>query len=245
MDQTIFQLLSAIVSAVLVFISSGYVAIAIPFCIVVIVVIGLYYLLTSKQLRILDIEAKAPLFSQFLETLGGISCIRAFGWTSNYIESSYGTLDTSQKPYYLLWCIQRWLTLVLDLFVAGIAILLVGLANNIRGSGSTGYLGVALYQIVTFSTTLQVLVTEWTQVEMALGAISRIRTYTLDTKDENLPDETSDVDEEWPSSGAIAFENVSASYDSSTEPVLQNIYLSISPGEKVAICGRTGRSVFH
>lgn len=243
LDQTIFQLLSAIVSAVLVFISSGYVAIAIPFCIIVIVVIGLYYLRTSKQLRILDIEAKAPLFSQFLETLGGISCIRAFGWTSNYVESSYATLDVSQKPYYLLWCIQRWLTLVLDLFVAGIAILLVGLATNIRGSGSTGYLGVALYQVVTFSTTLQVLVTEWTQVEMALGAISRIRTYTLDTKDENLPDETGDVNDEWPSNGAISFENVSASYDSSAEPVLQNINLSITPGEKVAICGRTGRSV--
>lgn len=244
LDQTVFQLLSAIVSAVLVFISSGYVAIAIPFCIITIAIIGWYYLRTSRQLRILDIEAKAPLFSQFLETLGGISCIRAFGWTSNYIESSYATLNVSQRPYYLLWCIQRWLTLVLDLFVAGIAILLVALATNIRGSGSTGFLGVALYQVVTFSTTLQVLVTEWTQVEMALGAISRIRTYTLNTKDENLPNETGAVDTEWPSNGAIAFKNVSAAYDSSTEPVLQNINMSITPGEKVAICGRTGRLVF-
>lgn len=244
LDQTVFQLLSAIVSAVLVFISSGYVAIAIPFCIITIAIIGWYYLRTSRRLRILDIEAKAPLFSQFLETLGGTSCIRAFGWTSNYIESSYVTLNVSQRPYYLLWCIQRWLTLVLDLFVAGLAILLVALATNIRGSGSTGFLGVALYQVVTFSTTLQVLVTEWTQVEMALGAISRIRTYTLNTKDENLPNETGTVDNEWPSNGAIAFKNVSAAYDSSTEPVLQNINISITPGEKVAICGRTGRLVF-
>ena len=67
--------------------------------------------------------------------------------------------------------------MVLDLFVARIAIILVAFATNIRGSGSTGYLGVALYQIVTFSTTLQTLVTEWTQVEMALGASYQSCTY--------------------------------------------------------------------
>ncbi|KAK4864896.1 hypothetical protein LT330_001519 [Penicillium expansum] len=71
-----------------------------------------------------------------------------------------------------MWCVQRWLGMALDLFVAGIAIILVAFATSIRGSGSTGYLGVALYQIVTLSTTLQTLVTEWTQIEMALGAIS-------------------------------------------------------------------------
>lgn len=49
------------------FIASGYVAIAITLCIVVIVAIQLLYLRTSRQLRILDIEAKAPLFSRFLE----------------------------------------------------------------------------------------------------------------------------------------------------------------------------------
>ncbi|GKZ96685.1 hypothetical protein AnigIFM59636_011200 [Aspergillus niger] len=240
LDQTIFQLLSAIMSAVILFIGSGYVAIAIPLCIVVIVAIQLFYLRTSRQLRILDIEAKAPLFSQFLETLGGISSIRAFDWTSHYVESVHDSLNVSQKPYYLLWCVQRWLTMVLDLFVAGIAIILVALATNIRGSGSTGYLGVALYQVVTFSTTLQTLVTEWTQVEMALGAISRVRTYILNTKDENLPNETGLVSDKWPAKGAIVFNGVSASYDTSTDPVLKDINLSIAPGEKVAICGRTG-----
>ncbi|KAJ6784449.1 hypothetical protein PWT90_09718 [Aphanocladium album] len=240
LDQTVFQLLSAIMSAVLVFISSGYVAIAIPFCIAAIAIIQLYYLRTSRQIRILDIEAKAPLFSQFLETLGGISCIRAFGWTAHYEDNNCKVLNTSQKPYYLLWCIQRWLTLVLDLFVAGLAILLVGLATNIKG-GSTGFLGVALFQVVTFSTTLQVLVAEWTQVEMALGAISRIRQYVLHTKNENQTGEVGTAPVNWPdSSAAIEFQNVTASYDGESEPILKNLSFSVSMGEKVAICGRTG-----
>ena len=35
------------------------------------------YLSTSRRLRVLEIEAKAPLFSHFLETLSGLATIRA------------------------------------------------------------------------------------------------------------------------------------------------------------------------
>ncbi|KAM5429329.1 hypothetical protein McanCB56680_000032 [Microsporum canis] len=238
-DQFIFQFLSAIVSGVLVFIGAGYIAAAIPLCILALLVVQFYYLRTSRQLRLLDIEAKAPLFSQFLETVGGVACIRAYGWTQSYTERHYKALNISQKPYYLLWCIQRWLILVLDLLNAGLAVTLVAIATNVR-SASTPFLGVALFNIVTFSSTLQTLVTSWTQLETALGAINRIRSYSQDVKDENLPRENGSVTDDWPQSGAIAFKNISASYESPLEPVLRDIDFSINAGEKVAICGRTG-----
>ncbi|KJK82405.1 Multidrug resistance-associated protein [Metarhizium anisopliae BRIP 53293] len=239
MDQTVFQFLSAIVSAVLVFIGSSYIGAAIPLCIVALAFVQFYYLRTSRQLRLLDIEAKAPLFSQFLETVNGISCIRAYGWSEAYMERSYMALNVSQKPYYLLWCIQRWLTLVLDLFNAGLALLLVGIATNIQGSASS-FLGVALFNIVTFSSTLQTLVTEWTQVETALGAINRIRSFVLNVKNENLPEENLQVPQSWPATGKVMFDNISASYKSSNEPVLNEISFEVEAGQKVAICGRTG-----
>jgi ATP-binding cassette, subfamily C (CFTR/MRP), member 1 len=34
-------------------------------------------------------------------------------------------LDTSQKPYYLLFCIQRWLSFILDLMVMVLAVVLM------------------------------------------------------------------------------------------------------------------------
>lgn len=238
-DQTFFQFFSAIASAILVFIGSGWVAISIPACIVLLALIQAYYLRTSRQLRLLDIEAKAPVFSQFLETLGGVACIRAFGWTDSYKAKNVEVLNVSQKPYYLLWCIQRWLTLVLDLFVAGVAILLVALATTVN-NGSTGYLGVALFQVVTFSTTLQTLVTEWTLTETAIGAVSRIRTFVATTKREDTSNESGDVEDTWPAQGTVEWKDVVASYESSTEPVLKGISLSVQAGEKVAICGRTG-----
>lgn len=70
-------------------------------------------------------------------------------------------------------------------------------------------------------------------------AISRVRTYILDTKDENLPNETGYVSDKCPAKGAIVFNGVTVSYDPSTDPVLKDINLSKTPGGKVAIC-RTG-----
>ncbi|TQV93497.1 ABC multidrug transporter [Cordyceps javanica] len=239
LDKTIIAILSALFSAVLVFIGSSYVGAAIPLCIGALYIIQLYYLRTSRQLRLLDIESKAPLFSLFVESIEGLASIRAYNWSGHYMQRSIDILNSSQKPYYLMWCIQRWLTLVLNLVVAAVAILLVGLATNIR-SGSTGFLGVALFNIVSFSQTLQLVVTEWTHLETAIGAVSRVRSFVLGTEREDAIGETEDLPSEWPKSGSITFTNVSASYEASLGPVLQNIDLTIKSGERIAICGRTG-----
>jgi ATP-binding cassette, subfamily C (CFTR/MRP), member 1 len=87
-----------------------------------------FYLRPFCQLRYMDLEAKIPLFTHFTETLNGSATIRAFGWQDTFCEQNQQCLDYSQKPYYLLPCIQRWLNLLLDLFVAGISLVLVAFA---------------------------------------------------------------------------------------------------------------------
>lgn len=82
---------------------------------------------TSRQMRHLDLEAKSPLYRHFTETGSGVVTIRAFGWEEAFLQENQKLLDYSQKPYYLLFCIQRWLAVVMDLFVAGIAVVLVSI----------------------------------------------------------------------------------------------------------------------
>lgn len=224
----------------LVFTGSGYVAAALPLCVTLVFFVQKFYLRTSRQLRLLDIEAKAPLFSHLIETLNGLACIRAYGWSTKYMERSYDVLDSSQKPYYLLWCIQRWLNLVLDLLAGGIAVMLVAFATMVR-SGSTGFLGVALFSVISFSGVLQMFVTQWTQLETSLGAISRVKAFVEDTKPESTHLGTDSLPDNWPSTGSIVMNNISASYEKSAKPVLKGLDLDVKPGERLALCGRTGR----
>lgn len=107
-----------------------------------------YYLRTSRQLRLLDLEAKSPLYSHFIESLSGLVTIRAFGWVDNFKELNLKLLDVSQKPYYLLFCVQRWLALVLDLMVAGLAVILMILVVKLRTDISGGFVGLALLNVV-------------------------------------------------------------------------------------------------
>ncbi|KAJ5678957.1 P-loop containing nucleoside triphosphate hydrolase protein [Penicillium macrosclerotiorum] len=240
-ESTILAVLFCIVEGFLVFVGSSYATVAvIPFTIIAVYYVAQYYVRTSRQIRLLDIEAKAPLFSHFLEALSGLSSIRAYGWTENYQYQSKLALDTSQKPFYMMYCIQRWLNLVLDLIVAGIAVVVISIALSLRGTSSLNLLGIALFNIVNFSGTLQMLVNRWTGLETSIGAVSRIRSYVQSAQTEDLEHETEAIPTFWPEKGNIEIAGLTASYDSSPEPVLQDITLGICAGEKVALCGRTG-----
>lgn len=206
--------MSCLVEGFLVFVGSSYItATIIPFCALVLYYVARYYVRTSRQIRLLDIEAKAPLFSHFLESLSGITSIRAYGWTEEYQRRSQIALDTSQRPYYIMFCIQRWLNLVLDLVVAFIAIIVISVALSLKGNASLALLGVSLFNIVNFSTTLQTLIREWTGLETSIGAVSRIRSYVQQAKTEDLESEVEVVSAAWPFNGNVEIVNVSASYE--------------------------------
>ena len=165
-------------------------------------------------MRFLDLECKSPLYTHIAETLEGLSTIRAFGWQEAFIKTNIERLDTSQKPSYLLYCIQRWLGLVLQILVAVMAIVVVALATSLTGTTSGGRLGVSLSQIVTFNSSLSMLLVFWTTLETSLGAIARVKGFQEGTKSEDMPEETFIPSKNWPANGTIEFKNVSASYGS-------------------------------
>ncbi|KAJ1788844.1 Multidrug resistance-associated protein 1, partial [Coemansia sp. RSA 2399] len=47
-------------------------------------------------------------------------------------------------------------------------------------------------------------------------------------------------EEQWPSAGKIEFRNFSMRYREDLELVLKDVNLTINPGEKIGIVGRTG-----
>jgi ABC-type multidrug transport system fused ATPase/permease subunit len=198
-------------------------------------------------MRFLDLEAKSPLFSQFFESLSGLVTIRAFGWASAFEDQNLRLLDASQKPFYLLFCIQRWLELALDLSVAVIGAILMILVVKLRSEVGTGYAGLAILNIITFSQSLSQILRNWAELETSIGAIARIRDFVTNTASEDKPAEEIELQgtlnlPSWPSEGAIEFQDVYAYYEAKEGQahVLRNLNLSVQPGQKIGICGRSG-----
>ncbi|KAI0839686.1 ABC multidrug transporter [Hypoxylon sp. FL0890] len=223
--------------------SSPYLVISYPFLVGILYVIQKFYLRTSRQLRLLDLEAKSPLYTHFLDTSKGIVTLRASGFTSEDRAKNIHLLDTSQRPAYLRTMIQQWLGLVLNCVVAILAVTLTTLA--VRLHSNSGFTGASLVTLMGFGETLSGIVVFYTELETSLGAITRLKTFDKTAKTEDKDDEDIIPSEEWPQRGEIVLKGVSASYgiDPSTETpsrALKNIQLEIRPGEKVAICGRTG-----
>lgn len=191
-------------------------AATVPFCLGAVFVIQRFYLKTSRQLRLLDLEAKSPLYTNYIETLAGLVTVRAFQWQQDFNDRNSLFLDNSQQPLYLLYCVQRWLNLVLDMLVAALVVILVTLAvelRNLPGSISAGGIGVALVTAMNFNQSVSVLIRFWTSMETSLGAIARIKAFESQTASEERPFSPEPPPSVgWPSLGAIEFRNVSASY---------------------------------
>jgi ABC-type multidrug transport system fused ATPase/permease subunit len=167
-------------------------------------------------MRLLDLETKTPLYTLFTEITAGLSTIRSFGWTKEFLDESFQLVNTSQKPFYLMFCIQRWLELVLDLFVAGMAGLLVAIALQIPGSTSEGAIGLAMVNLLGLNLTLTTVIDQWTTLETSLGAIARLKSFIKSTPDENKEDER-ERPENWPV-GKIEIDGITASYRYASTP---------------------------
>lgn len=104
------------------------------------------------------------------------------------------------------------------------------------------------------------LVTGWTLFETSLGAIARLSSFERDTKPERRNGEDEKPPADWPHRGIIEFSDVTASYrfveaspddrscakeNSNQVNALRNVSFQILPGQKIGICGRTGRYVFE
>ena len=190
--------------------ASPYLCASYPGLVLVLYMIQKFYLRTSRQMRLLDLEAKSPLYTHFFDTIRGVATLRAFGWTLKDVEKNERLLDTSQRPAYLLVMIQQWLGLVLHLVVLGLATVLVSLATQL--STSAGFTGASLVTLIHFGEALSVTIQCYTQLETSIGAVARLNAFSEQVAPEDLEGEDCVPPSNWPDRGRISISRLSASY---------------------------------
>ncbi|KAL2867379.1 P-loop containing nucleoside triphosphate hydrolase protein [Aspergillus lucknowensis] len=203
---------TCLVKLVILCIFAKYLSIVVPFAGAVVYFTQNFYLRTSRQLRFLDIEAKAPLYTHFLELVRGAA------------TRCLSLLDVSQRPVYLLYCVQQCLGFFLDMLVTILAVILIATVAFFRD----------------YIQSRGRLVKDWTNMETSIGAVSRVKGYTSTTDAEETANIVPSLPGGWPAAGRVELSGAVASYASRSEPVLKDISMSIRVGEKIAVCGPSG-----
>ncbi|KAF2668989.1 P-loop containing nucleoside triphosphate hydrolase protein [Microthyrium microscopicum] len=237
------SLIACIVQLAFVAMSSVYMVATLPPLLLILYFTQTFYLRTSRQLRYLDLEAKSPLYQQFTETIEGVATIRALRSQEWFLSIFSTRLDESQKPHYLLLCVQRWLGLVLNMVLGATAVVLVAISCTTRLS-SAGGLGVALTTILAMNGQLHNLISAWTQAETSIGSVARTKEYATATPNENSPStiaQWNSHESTWPK-GDIQISKLTTKYGTrgNEHVALQDISISFESGQNIGICGRTG-----
>ncbi|KAJ6779367.1 hypothetical protein PWT90_04032 [Aphanocladium album] len=240
----IYMSVTTLVQVGMVLSGADYMAAVLP------VLVGLFYLVqhcylhTSRQLRHLEIEQQAPLVTSFREAAEGLAYIRSFGWQEFILKRNLRLLDNSQRPFYLLFCAQQLLSFILDSISSGMATLLAIITLFAQGSSTDSSSGMAFLTLLVLGRSFNRVITAWTNMETALGSVSRLRIF-LDNTPVESDEGTVPPPANWPTHGAVQIWNVSARYHCNVDEkhersVVQDVCLSVEPGQKIGIMGRTG-----
>ena len=186
-----------------------------------------------------DLEAQSEAESYMVESLTGIETLKASGvehralnhWSNLFFKQ----LNLSLKRGHLEVVISTIISTIST--VSPVLLLLIGAMYVLDGSMTLGTM-LALQAIATqFLSPLSSLVSAGQQLQVAGAHLERI-TDVLTTEPEQP--EKQNLKKVPRLGGRIELRKISFSYDTNTPPALLNISVSIEPGQKIALVGRTG-----
>jgi len=231
-----FEVLAVIITISL---SSPEFLIAVALILVLLYIIKIFYIKTSRQIKRLESSSNAPIYAHFNETIRGLSVIKAFDEIPRFINTLEElTAVNLNYSYYSIMC-SRWLSLRSEM-VAQILVLSASFVAVIhRDTLSPGWAGLIVSLALGITETFTCLLVALTNLEDQATVVERIKELTEHTPQE--PEWTSDNPPEssWPEKGVVSFKHFSTGY-SREETVLTDISFETCEGEKVAIVGRTG-----
>uniref|UniRef100_A0A8C8W2R8 ATP-binding cassette, sub-family C member 9 n=1 Tax=Peromyscus maniculatus bairdii TaxID=230844 RepID=A0A8C8W2R8_PERMB len=246
-DQHIPPTLESLTRSTLLCLSAiGMISYATPVFLVALVPLGVafyfiqkYFRVASKDLQELDDSTQLPLLCHFSETAEGLTTIRAFRHETRFKQRMLELTDTNNIAYLFLSAANRWLEVRTDYL--GACIVLTASIASIRGSSSSGLVGLGLLYALTITNYLNWVVRNLADLEVQMGAVKKVNSFlTMESENYEGTMDPSQVPEHWPQEGEIKIHDLCVRYENNLKPVLKHVKAYIKPGQKVGICGRTG-----
>ncbi|KAJ3408650.1 hypothetical protein HDU80_004999 [Chytriomyces hyalinus] len=199
------------------------------------------YRASLREVKRIEAIARSPLYSQINESFAGISAIRAFGATEDFVSVQESLQDAANRPSYILGCLENWVSTRAETFVACIIgmMAIFGVAFRI----DTALLGLALAYSLSLMFLLNFGLHDAAETEARMNSVERLSHYITDLKPEGSPKHIlhkSNPPSDWPQSGSLEFINLTLKYRPELEPILHSLSFKIAGGQKVGVVGRTG-----
>ncbi|KAG8012369.1 Cystic fibrosis transmembrane conductance regulator, partial [Nibea albiflora] len=215
------------------------------------VVLRKYFLRTGEQLKLLEAEARSPIFSHLIISLKGLWTIRAFGRQTYFETLFHKALNTHTATWFHYLATLRWFLFRCDmifvLFFTAAAFIAVG--TNQDKPGEVGII-VALAMLILG--TFQWAVITSITVDGLMRSVDRVFRFIDLPSEEPLPGKSggkggSDLvidnphaQDCWPNRGQMDVQGLTVKYTEAGRAVLKDISFSVEGGQSVGLLGRTG-----
>ncbi|MDO6739139.1 ABC transporter ATP-binding protein [Wenyingzhuangia sp. 2_MG-2023] len=207
----------------------------IPFPVLSVSIFILSKSINNKSTIVQQQLSRLTTFTQ--EIFSGINVIKSYAIEATIRKDFMEIADTNKEKNIDLYKVQALFfpLMILLVGVSNIIVLYIGGMQYIKGFISIGV--IAEFIIYTNMLTWPVAMVGWvtSTIQQAEASQKRINEF-LDQKPE-IQNHSEVVD---PIQGAIAFKNVSLTYDDTNIEALKDISFTVNPGESLAILGKTG-----
>uniref|UniRef100_A0A4W3JSC8 ATP-binding cassette, sub-family C (CFTR/MRP), member 10 n=1 Tax=Callorhinchus milii TaxID=7868 RepID=A0A4W3JSC8_CALMI len=200
-----------------------------------------YYRCTSRELKRLSSLSLSSIYTQFSETLTGLSTIRASRAMDRFEWENASRLETNQRCLFASGTAIQWLDIRLQMVGVAVvtAIAAIAVIEHQMKVGDPGLVGLALSYALSITNVLSGLVSNFTQTEMQMVSVERIEEYSTEIPTEPQHS-TLQVPDTWPAQGLVEFRDVVLRYRPGLPRALNRVNFQIRVGERVGIVGRTG-----
>ncbi|KAJ3149662.1 Multidrug resistance-associated protein 1, partial [Geranomyces variabilis] len=192
-----------------------------------------------RDLKRLTSVMISPVLSHTSETVAGSASIKAYRVEEHFIEAQHAKIDRSNAVSLLFQSAKVWLGLRLDLLTSTVVLTLVLLGALGVVSGVS--VGLGLTGAISLGRRFNVFLITWTSASAMFNSVERLDFYrTLPSEPaRTLPGDPAAGS--WPTNGEIVVRDLVLRYAARMDrAVIDGVSFRITPGEKVAICGRTG-----
>lgn len=135
------------------------------------------YINIARQLKRIEGVTRSPINNHVSETVNGITSIRAYGLTKQFVREMLKKIDENNQSYWLNLVASRWMAVRLEFISYTIVFLTAIFATFFQGLWSPGLAGLAISYSLNLTAIFNLLMRSYSEIETNFVSVERIVEY--------------------------------------------------------------------